>query len=339
MNLSLVADPRFSNHVTPYGHPERPDRIKALLDALLRPPIRDFSRIEPSPCDPAWVEKVHSRRHIENIRATSDRTLTQLDGDTFASAESYRTALLAAGGCVDLVERLLDGSTDAGMALVRPPGHHAESGRAMGFCLFNNVAVAAARALASPGVGKVAILDYDVHHGNGTQEIFYRRPEVLYVSLHQHPLYPGTGGFSETGAGEGIGATLNFPIPPGMGNDFYLALLDDLAIPALRRHAPDLLLVSAGFDAHRDDPLAQMTLDADGFRSIAQRLNAAARQLCGGKILYVLEGGYHLGALTDSVLATIDACLEKDPAAPEPVAPPAGYRIYREEAVRRLGSR
>ncbi len=312
MKLAVVADPVFLKHFTPGGHPERAERLAvllALMDSFQDPRV---ARLAAQPADWSWIGSVHSALHLEKLRASAGRPLTQFDPDTWAGPESLETALCAAGSCIQLVEKVVSGEFDSAFAMVRPPGHHAERDRAMGFCLINNIAVAAERALALPGVRRVAIFDYDVHHGNGTQEIFENRGDVLYLSVHQHPLYPGTGAFRESGVGEGRGCTVNFPAPPGMGNHFYAAMMDELVTPILIQYEPDLVLASAGFDAHHADPLASMDLDTQGYRYIASRLNSVAARVCGGKIVYVLEGGYDLNALEHSVMATLQTTLDND---------------------------
>jgi acetoin utilization deacetylase AcuC-like enzyme len=218
-------------------------------------------------------------------------------------------ACLAAGSPVRLLELMREGRIDAGFSLARPPGHHATPTRAMGFCLFNNAAVAAEWAIQEQLAGRVAILDFDVHHGNGTQEIFWTRSDVLYLSSHQSPHYPGTGAFSEVGAGAGQGFTVNFPVPARRDDAFFVRLYNDLAVPILEQFQPDLILVSAGYDTHANDPLAGMRMTADGFGAIASALTAAASRLCRRRILFLLEGGYDLRALTEGVQATIDGVL------------------------------
>ncbi|HSR70399.1 MAG TPA: histone deacetylase [Acidobacteriota bacterium] len=336
MNYGIVLDLAFTDHAVPPGHPERPDRIRSIVNSLQSwPRLEELKRIDPRPAREEWIEAVHGASHLARISGTQGRSHVQLDPDTHTGPHSYEVALLAAGSAVDLTERLLQGRIDCGFVLARPPGHHAESARAMGFCLFNNVAVAAQWALRQEGLERVAVVDFDVHHGNGTQEIFYSRSDVLYISTHQHPLYPGTGAFQERGRGQGQGYTLNFPMPAGCGNDFYLSLFDDLLIPQLLNYRPDLILVSAGFDAHASDPLAGMKVDEAGFAQMCVRLNQASRRACKGRILYFLEGGYDLQALASSVRASIGATLDESGLLA--ADPPEGYAGYASRARRELG--
>ena len=262
-------------------HPETPRRLETLLGAIER-------WTDAVPATPAQIERCHTPEHLARIRAV--REDTWLDGDTPASATSYEAALLAAGAAIQA-------AATGGFALVRPPGHHALAGRAMGFCLFNNVAVAARAAQAEQGLERVAIVDWDVHHGNGTQAIFWDDPTVLYVSLHQWPFYPGTGGPEEQND-----TTVNIPLPGGLGDDAYVQAFEDTVEPAVRGFEPDLLLVSAGFDAHADDPLAWMEVSASGFRELARRCRGLAPHVAA-----VLEGGYNLETLPGLVLTTLEA--------------------------------
>ena len=227
--------------------------------------------------------------------------------DTLASEGSWEAALHSAGGAAAAVDRLLDGDDRPAFAFcgLRPPGHHAERQAAMGFCLFNNVAVAATQAIEAHGIERVLVLDWDVHHGNGTEAIFYESPAVLYSSIHQSPLYPGTGARTDTGRGPGEGYTLNLPVPPGTGSDEFVSLVRDAVVPAAREYKPQLLLISAGYDAHRDDPLAQCELDEAAFREMAATMRALGAEL-GAPIAVCLEGGYSVGALAASVVATIE---------------------------------
>ena len=249
--------------------------------------------------------RVHDASHLKRISETAGQAVA-LDPDTFTSPESYEIALLAAGAAVDAVERVMGGPHTAAFALVRPPGHHAERNRAMGFCLFNNIAVAAAHAQ-TLGAGRIAIMDFDVHHGNGTQHLFEQEPTILYVSTHQHPYYPGTGSADEVGTGDGAGFTVNVPIESGAVDADYRVVFDEVVLPVLRQFQPDLLLVSAGFDAHERDPLATMRLTAEGFGAMTAALRGVAEETCGGRMALVAEGGYDLQALAASLDQTVRA--------------------------------
>jgi acetoin utilization deacetylase AcuC-like enzyme len=255
--------------------------------------------------DLARVEAVHPRSHIDAVRDYSARAAA-FDLDTPTSTGSWEAALHSAGGACAMVEALLAGESRAGFCALRPPGHHAERARAMGFCLFNNIAVAARHALDSLGTDRVLVLDWDVHHGNGTNAIFYESREVLFVSIHQWPFYPGTGALGDTGAGEGVGFSINLPVPAGSGESTWLSLVEHLAIPAAREFKPDLLLVSAGYDAHREDPLADCQLLTSSFGQMARHVGALSGEL-GVPVGAVMEGGYELAALASSVIATMEA--------------------------------
>ena len=303
MSLVLVSTPRFGQHTTPPGHPERPERadvFDAVADAWRE---RRGSVVEPRPASFDEIRRVHTARHVAAIEATRGRA-AMLDMDTFTSPETADLALLAAGGAMTALERVLDGGAATALALVRPPGHHAEGDRAMGFCFYNNVAVAAAAALAR-GLSRVAIVDWDVHHGNGTQHTFEHDARVLYVSAHESPLYPGTGAADEIGKGEGRGFTLNIPLEGGATDGDYQLVFDDIIVPVLDRFGPELVLVSAGFDAHRSDPLAHMRLTSAGFGRVARSIAAVAGRHAGGRVVAVTEGGYELSALGASLDAVI----------------------------------
>lgn len=310
-NYGVILDDVFASHLVPTGHPERPERIQSILEKLER--WQGFSQLKIMPVLPAleeWILDVHTQEHFDRVKSTAGQTTHQFDSDTYTSQSSFEIALKAAGSIVSMVEPLLAGEIDNGFALVRPPGHHAESSRAMGFCLFNNVAVAAQFSIRSQKVNRVAIVDFDVHHGNGTQEIFYSRSDVLYISTHQYPFYPGGGHFSEVGAGSGRGFTVNFPILSGMENYFYCSLYSDFILPILTSFQPELILVSAGYDAHREDPLSGMNLDVSGFGQLVNLLNEVADEICQGRILYILEGGYNTQVLSQSILTTVTTTLE-----------------------------
>jgi len=304
---TIVWSEAYLDHETE-SHPESPDRWVAIDRALRAAGLFDvLPLLTPSPATLEQVLAVHSSRLVERIRDIGERGGGWLDPDTWVSPLSWETALLAAGGACDAVDAVMEGRAPRAFSLARPPGHHAEPHRAMGFCLLNSVAIAARHAQAAHGIQRVAIVDWDVHHGNGTQAIFWEDPSVLFISLHQFPFYPGSGSRAETGGGEGTGTTINIPLPAGTGEDVYLAAMDNLVLLALRAFAPELILVSAGYDAHEDDPLAMMRLRTESFGLFAERLRDAAEELCGGKLVLVLEGGYNLNALGDSVVATIEA--------------------------------
>lgn len=247
------------------------------------------------------LARVHTPVHMAKIAQTAGLPESMLDPDTFTSPDSYDTALLAAGGGLDVVDRVMSGEIDNGFAAVRPPGHHAESNRAMGFCLVNNIAVAAAHALAHHGLERVMIIDWDVHHGNGTQEIFWNDRRVLFVSLHQYPFYPGTGGFEEIGGPDAVGMTVNIPMVAGFGDEEWIAAFRRVVAPLADQFVPQLVLLSAGFDAHANDPLGGMRVTDAGFSVMADEVLAIARTHTGGKLVAVLEGGYNLAALAAGV--------------------------------------
>lgn len=298
--MLIVSSPQFEAHVTPPGHPERMERAHVLSAAAARWQGRGATVVEPRPATTEALLRVHDAGHVEALAGLSGRA-AMIDADTFTSPESYETALLAAGAAIQAADHALDRG-EAAVALVRPPGHHAERDRAMGFCLFNNIAVAAAHAVAR-AVERVAIVDIDVHHGNGTQAMFYGDPRVLYVSTHQYPFYPGTGAAYEVGTGAGAGVTLNVPLEAGATDADYDLVYREAVVPAIRDFRPGLLLVSAGYDAHERDPLASMRMTARGYGRIIRLLLDAAPA---GRIAFVTEGGYDLGALAECLDATFE---------------------------------
>jgi acetoin utilization deacetylase AcuC-like enzyme len=303
--LILIHTGRFAEHQTPPGHPERPERADVFDAVANRWRARGVEVVAPREASREQLARVHDTGYLRRISQTTGRAMA-LDRDTYTSPESHEIALLAAGAAVDAVERVMGASHRAAFALVRPPGHHAERDRAMGFCLLNNVAVAAAHARAM-GAGKVAIVDYDVHHGNGTQHIFEADPHVLYISTHQYPYYPGTGAAEEVGREAGRGFTVNLPLEVGAVDEDYQTAFADVVLPILRQFEPDLILVSAGFDAHERDPLGGMRLTTPSFAAMTLELRAAAEECCRGRIVAVVEGGYDLQALAASLDATIEA--------------------------------
>ena len=299
-------------------HPEGPGRIPAIERELEARDWLGYERRQAPAVEIETLTAVHPRRYVDSVRELSERGGGAFDLDTVASPGSWNAALHAAGGACALVDALAAGEAPYGFCGLRPPGHHAEPSRAMGFCLFDNVAVAARRALDALDVERVFILDWDVHHGNGTNDIFHSDPAVLFASIHQSPLYPGTGPLSDAGSGAGEGYTINLPVPPGSGEETWLALVEHVAVPAARAFEPELILVSAGFDAHRDDPLADCRLEAGSFAQMALHVRALGEAV-GAPVGAVLEGGYDLGALAQSVAATLEALAGGgEPASAEP---------------------
>jgi acetoin utilization deacetylase AcuC-like enzyme len=307
----LLSDPRFFRHRSSAYHPERPERLEAAQAAIERCRTAaglSFRAVEPRRASDEELTRVHDPRFVAWLRSVGGEE-GYLDADTYVAPESVEVAELAAGGTVAMVDALIDGPIKRGVALVRPPGHHARPAHAMGFCLLNNVAIAAAHARAR-GVDRVAVIDWDVHHGNGTQETFYADPHVLYVSTHQFPFYPGTGAVLETGEKEGKGFTVNVPMTAGGGDAIYRGAFERVILPVLEEYEPELLLVSAGFDASARDPLAEMTLGADAFGWMARELRRVADASAHGRIALVLEGGYDLVALETGLVAATRGMVE-----------------------------
>jgi acetoin utilization deacetylase AcuC-like enzyme len=320
----VVVDRRYRDHRGPQGHPERPERLAAVERAI------DAHRAELTwlPARPASDEeilRVHGPAHLAGIAEAARRAPGQLDPDTYVSQASFEVARLAAGGAIDLARAVASGRLHSGLAAVRPPGHHAEAGRPMGFCLFNNVAIAARALQAEDGVGRILIFDWDVHHGNGTQHSFDEDPSVLYASTHQFPYYPGTGAAGEIGHGRGAGFTLNIPLPAGCGDEIYLGAVQRLLVPVTREFHPDIILVSCGFDAHADDPLAAMQLSGAGFRALSAIVRGLAEDCCSGRVAFVLEGGYAPSGLYEGTQALLSVLTQAAaPALPAEAPIPRG---------------
>jgi acetoin utilization deacetylase AcuC-like enzyme len=306
------------------GHPERADRLLAIERELASRDWLGYEREEAPAVRRPVLEAVHPPEYVDAIESVSARGGGMLDLDTVASSGSFEAALHAAGGAVRAVDVLLDGTAGPTFCALRPPGHHAEPAQAMGFCLFNNAAVAARHAIDGRGIERVLVLDWDVHHGNGTNDIFYGSSEVLYVSIHESPLYPGTGAMREAGAGPGEGYTINLPVPAGSGHDEWLGLVQHVIVPVARAYAPGLVLVSAGFDAHRDDPLATCMLTEETYAAMAACMRDLARELA-VPLGFLLEGGYDLGALARSTAATMAAAAGDE----EPEEAPGGPLVER----------
>ena len=298
--------PDYLNHDTGPGHPERPDRLIASLTALQQSDVwEQLHRIEPTPASVEQIAYAHNSAYSEHIRLHCEREIP-LTYDTTVCHESFDIALLSTGGVLRAADAVATGVVQNAFAMVRPPGHHATPGQSMGFCLFNNIAVTARYLQREHGVGRVAIVDWDVHHGNGTQDIFYEDESVFFFSIHQSPLYPGTGSNRERGSGKAHGTTLNVPMPPGSGDDAYTKVFTDILIPALRDFAPEFLLISAGFDAHYLDPLAGTEVTADGFATLTELMLAFAEETTSGCVVSALEGGYSLEGISESVVAHVE---------------------------------
>jgi acetoin utilization deacetylase AcuC-like enzyme len=308
MKVGLYDHSAFREHDAGAGHPERPERLDAVRRGIREANLEArLTLLPPRPATNEELRSVHTTGHVERVAATKGRT-HRFDPDTQAGPHSYDAALLAAGSVVDAVDRVLKGDMDRAFCAVRPPGHHAEADRAMGFCLFNNVAVGAARALAA-GLTRVAVVDFDVHHGNGTQEIFYDERRVLYVSSHAYPFYPGTGSLDEVGEGKGTGFTVNLPLPGTMGDAEYARIYREIVEPVVRAYDPELVIVSVGFDPHRDDPLAGMAVTEQGFARIAASCLEGASGAAKGRAVFVLEGGYDLDGIAASTAAVMKVLL------------------------------
>ncbi|MFQ5851365.1 MAG: histone deacetylase [Candidatus Binatia bacterium] len=302
---AVVIDPEFLKHQPGLSHPESPERLEVLLDLTRDLCGGTLQILPPRAAERTEIESCHSSRYIDLIRSTSEINRYALDGDTVTCADSFGIALLAVGGFLRLLDSMAASDFRNGFALVRPPGHHAMRNRAMGFCLFNTVAIGAHHLKRFYGARRILIMDWDVHHGNGTQDAFYRDPSVLYISAHQYPYYPGTGAIEEVGDGKGERYTVNIPLPAGCGDEEYLRVFKEIVIPIGGKYEPDWILVSAGFDPHRRDPLGGMHVTEHGFGAMASSLLDLAHKYADGKIAFLLEGGYDLDALKNSVAAVL----------------------------------
>jgi acetoin utilization deacetylase AcuC-like enzyme len=298
------------------GHPENPDRLRPAIDALQKahPPggPQSFVWREPRPCPGKELERVHEASYVGRLLDLGPDERAALDWDTILGPGTVRAARLAAGAALEATAAVWKGEHRAALSLMRPPGHHARPSQAMGFCFFNNVAVAAAHLVEELGAGRVLLLDWDVHHGNGTQEIFYEDPRVLYVSLHRYPFYPGTGAAEERGSGEGEGFTLNVPLAGGSDDDTYRRSMEEVVEPAVSDFAPEIVLISAGFDAHRDDPLGGMAVTDDGYAWLTTKVDAWASDHASGRVVTIVEGGYNPAAVARCLRLHVERLLEKE---------------------------
>lgn len=310
--VGIVLDKLYVDHDNGMGHPESQERILAIVDMLKFTKLFDeVVRIEPRDATKEEITLVHTPEHYDNIASTKGRPKVFLDADTSTCPVSFDAALRAAGGMISAIDSVLSKEVDRAFPLVRPPGHHAEADRAMGFCLFNNVAVGAAYLTEVKGLERVLVIDWDIHHGNGTQHIFYDTSKVLYFSTHQYPFYPGTGAAEEVGSGEGKGYTVNVPMEPGMGDDEFIRIFEEILKPIIDQYKPEFILVSAGFDIYFEDPLGGMKVSPEGFAKLTRLLTDEADKICDGKIVFLLEGGYNLDGLWISTKEVIEELLDK----------------------------
>ncbi|MDY7018649.1 MAG: histone deacetylase [Chloroflexota bacterium] len=328
MKTGLVYDPVYLEHDTG-SHPENSRRLVAIMSHLEETGAKEkLVSLAPRPATVEELEMVHASEYISRVKSEAERGGGYLDPDTVLSPRSYEAALYAAGGVLTAVEEVMKGEVDNAFALVRPPGHHAVRDRAMGFCIFNNVAIAAKFAIRNFGLNRVLIADFDVHHGNGTQETFYADPKVLYFSTHQYPYYPGTGRAEEIGVADGKGTTVNFPMTAGWGDEEYLRAFSEVLVPMAQGFQPELILVSAGFDPHWADSLAMMQVSVTGFAQMLTVLKDLASELCSGRLVFTLEGGYNLEVDALSVAATFDVLWGKpvvDPLGKSSARKPGGF--------------
>jgi acetoin utilization deacetylase AcuC-like enzyme len=313
MTTAIITNPVQAAH-DESRHVERAARMRAIDAAMDRSGIRSELLILPArPATDAEVRAVHQPRLLETLRLSVAQERLWIDNDTYTTNESQEVAYYSAGSAITATEAVLDGRAQNAFAITRPPGHHATSSRSMGFCLLNNIAIAARYAIDHHGIQRVAIIDYDVHHGNGTQDIFYDDPTVLFCSSHASPLYPGTGAEQEIGSGAGLGTTLNIPLPYGAGDRAVASVYEQVVIPALRRFEPELILVSAGFDGHWNDPLGPLSLSVHGYATLTKQIMDLAAECCAGRLVLCLEGGYNEEALGASVVAALRVLLGQPP--------------------------
>ena len=303
----VVWDPVYLDHVTDEGHPDHPRRLKPLYWRLQDPVVnRRFTSIVPRAATDEEILLVHSPGYLKQVKATATQSASALSADTLTCDRSYQVAALAVGGTIEAIRQVVDETLSHALVLARPPGHHAERTRAMGYCIFNNVAIGSMAARMTMGLARVMVVDWDLHHGNGTQHIFERDPSVFFFSSHQFPHYPGTGHLTETGLGPGEGSTMNVPLNRGCGDGEFAAIYQRLLVPVALAFKPELILVSAGFDIHAADPLGGMKVTPTGFAGLTRLILDVARQTCAGRVVFCLEGGYDADALADSALAMID---------------------------------
>ncbi|MDP2917775.1 MAG: histone deacetylase [Dehalococcoidia bacterium] len=344
MKVGYVYDPIYLRHDTGH-HVENAKRLEAILTRLEESGLnKRLTLIKPRRAETDELALIHTKQHISQVEAVARMGGGWLDSDTVMSPDSYEAALYAAGGAIKAAESVMEGEVNSAFALVRPPGHHATQSRAMGFCLFNNIAIAARYTMLKYQLERVLIIDFDVHHGNGTQAAFYNDPAVFYISTHEHPFYPGTGTVDETGEGEAKGTKVSIPFPAGCGDAEYMLAYEQVVVPMARRFKPQLILVSAGYDAHWSDQIAIMQLSVSGFARMVKTIRKLAEELCAGRLAFSLEGGYSLDALAAAVKATFDVLLGEtnieDPLGPSPhkFSPPSIAPLLKQiKEIHKLG--
>lgn len=308
----IVKDKRYLKHSAGVAHPESPERLAAIYEMLNNPSMTwKFTEIEPREATHKEIETIHSPSYVEFIASTAGQRSVYLDPDTATSPESYEIARLAVGGVCNAIDSVIDDTVNNAFALVRPPGHHAEADRAAGFCIFNNIAIGAMHAILKHGLKRILIVDWDLHHGNGTQHSFYSDSRILYFSTHQYPYYPGTGNLQEVGQGKGEGYTINVPLSGGAGDASFVKIFRKILQPVALEFKPELVLLSAGFDTYFQDPLGSMRVTPEGFAALTRILLTIADACCRGRLVAVLEGGYHVLGLTKSVKAVLEEMLDE----------------------------
>jgi acetoin utilization deacetylase AcuC-like enzyme len=329
-NTGFIGHPLYLKHIIDPYHPESPERLLSIYNMIERDLAGELTAIAPREVSREELGWIHDASYIDRVAATEGRSV-RLDPDTGTSPDSYRAALLSAGGLLAAVDAIFDGTVQNAFTATRPPGHHAEAGHSSGFCLFNNVAIAAEYARRNHGAHKVLIFDWDLHHGNGTQHSFESSDRVLYVSTHQFPYFPGTGNFDEIGHGAGKHFTINLPMSSGFGDGDFLLVLDRIIKPVALAYRPDFIIVSAGYDTYEHDPLGAMNVSTHGYGALTHRMIELARECCQGRILFTLEGGYHLEGLTEGVRNTLQTMLAGE-CPPEWLAAP----VLRDDAIERI---
>jgi acetoin utilization deacetylase AcuC-like enzyme len=333
----IIKDGRYMDHGGGFAHPESPERLAAIYTMLGSPDMAGkFTEIAPREASVEELAAIHRPSYINSVAATAGKSFTSLDCDTATTEGSFRAAKLAAGGLCNAIDSVVSGSVDNAFALIRPPGHHAESNAAKGFCIFNNVAIGAMHAIKKHSTERILIVDWDLHHGNGTQHSFYDDSRVLYFSTHQYPYYPGTGALEENGRGAGLGYTVNVPLRPGADNERYLNIFRKILQPVALKFKPELIMVSAGFDIYKQDPLGGMEVTPEGFACLARVLMNVADACCRGRMVMALEGGYHIRGQAEAVKMVLQEMRDETRTDVEALFPTAGDGAQEDPLIRRV---